>query len=124
MFKILMVTDHYDWEITQAYLTDPIASDEDEKRLKKACKEAIAAKLEQQKLSGGKSKRKDVPSTTKQPFLGSSGRGGLPATTSMQEGHFWWCRKPGHYYRTCHAAIPSHYSAGPRPPVQYGNIHP
>ena len=86
--KTLTVTDCYGWETSQAYLTDPVASDEeDEKRLKKARKEVIAAKLEMQKLSGGKSKRKDVPSTTKRPFLGSSGRGGLQATTSTREGH-------------------------------------
>ena len=37
--KILTVTDRYGWETTQAYLTDPIVSDEeDEKRLKKARK--------------------------------------------------------------------------------------
>ena len=37
--KILMVTDRYGWETAQAYLTDLIASDEeDEKRLKKARK--------------------------------------------------------------------------------------
>ena len=72
--KILMVMDHYGWETAQAYLTDPIASDEeDEKRLKKACKEVKATKLEKQKLSGAKPKRKDVPGITKQPFLGSSG---------------------------------------------------
>ena len=123
--KILTVTDHYGWETALAYLTDPIASDEeDEKRLKKARKEAIAAKLEKQKLANGKSTRKDVPSATKRPFLGSSGRGGLPATTSMREAHCWRCGKLGHYYRTCHAVIPAQYSAGPRPPIQYGNIQP
>ena len=42
-----MVTDRYGWETAQAHFTDPIASDEeDEKRLKKARKEVIAAKLE------------------------------------------------------------------------------
>ena len=72
--KILMVTDHYGWETAQAYLTDPIASDEeDEKRLKKAHKEEIATKLEKQKLSNELSKRTDVPSAIKRPFLGSSG---------------------------------------------------
>ena len=71
--KILSVTDLYGWETTQEYLTDPIMSyEEDEKRLKKARKEAITAKVEKQKLSGGKSKRKDVSSATK-PFLGSCG---------------------------------------------------
>ena len=110
--KILTVTDRYGWEIAQAYLTDPIMSDEDEKRLKKARKEAIAAKLEKQKLFGGKSKRKDVPSATKRPFLGSSSRGGLPATTSMWEGHCWWCRKTRPYYRTsCDDDIKANYTS-------------
>ena len=71
------------------------SDEEDEKRLKKACKEAIATKLEKQKLSGGKSKRKDAPRATKRPFLGSSGRGSRPATKSTREGHRWWCRKKG-----------------------------
>ena len=43
--KILRVMGRCGWETAQAYLTDPIASDEeDENRLKKARKEAIAAK--------------------------------------------------------------------------------
>ena len=77
-----MVIDCYGWENAQAYLTGPIMSDEeDEKRLEKARKGVIAGKLENQNLSGGKPKRKDVPSATKQSFLGSSDRGGLPTTT-------------------------------------------
>ena len=47
--KILTVTDCYGWKIAQAFLTDLIASDEDnEKRLEKAHKEAIVCKLEKQ----------------------------------------------------------------------------
>ena len=43
--KILMVTDCYGWATAQAYLADPIASNsEDEKKLKKARKEAKANK--------------------------------------------------------------------------------
>ena len=41
------------------------------------------------------SKRKDVPCATKRPFLGSSGRGGLPATMSTREAHCWRCGNPG-----------------------------
>ena len=49
--KILMVTDCYGWETAQAYLADPIASDsEDEKKLKKARKEAKANKEEKGEL--------------------------------------------------------------------------
>ena len=62
--------------------SDSIASkEEDEKRLRKARKEAIAAKSKKQKLFGATPKRKDVPGATKQPFLGTSGRGGLKTTT-------------------------------------------
>ena len=49
--KILTVTDCYGWETAQAYLADPIASDsEDEKKLKRARKEAKANKEEKGEL--------------------------------------------------------------------------
>ena len=49
--KILTVTDCYGWETAQAYLADPIASNsEDEKKLKKARKEAKANKEEKGEL--------------------------------------------------------------------------
>ena len=49
--KILMVTDCYGWETVQAYLADPIAPDsEDEKKLKKARKEAKANEEEKGEL--------------------------------------------------------------------------
>ena len=48
--KILTVTDCYRWETAQAHLADPIAcNSEDEKKLKKARKEAKANKEEKRR---------------------------------------------------------------------------
>ena len=48
--KIVMVTDCYGWETAQAYLADPIAFDSgDEKKLKKARKEAKANEEEKRR---------------------------------------------------------------------------
>ena len=49
--KVLILSDKYGWETAAAYGTDPVASDsEDEKRIKRACKEAKATKDEKAKL--------------------------------------------------------------------------
>ena len=79
--KILTVTDCYGWETAQAYLADPIASDsEDEKKLKKARKEAKANKEEKRRAF--KSKRRENPSS-KWPFHGSNaGAVSQPVTTA------------------------------------------
>ena len=103
--KILTVTDCYGWEIAQAYLADPIASDsEDEKKLKKARKEVKANKEEKRRAV--KSKRRENPSS-KRPFHGSNARGSLPASHHSQSPTCWRCGRPGHFSRSCQAAIPA-----------------
>ena len=103
--KILTVTDCYAWETAQAYLADPIASDsEDEKKLKKAREEAEANKGEKRRAV--KSKRRENPSS-KRPFHGSNAWGSLPAGHHSQSQTCWRCRRPGHFSRSCRAAIPA-----------------
>ena len=103
--KILTVTDCYGWETAQAYLADSIASDsEDEKKLKKARKEAKANKEEKRRAV--KSKRRENPSS-KRPFHGSNARGSLTASHHSQSPTCWRCRRPGHLSRSCQAAIPA-----------------
>ena len=103
--KILTVTGCYGWETAQAYLADPIASDsEDEKKLKKAKEEAKANKEEKRKAV--KSKWRENPSS-KRPFHGSDAQGSLPACHHSQSPTCWRCGKPGHFSRSCRAAIPA-----------------
>ena len=48
--KVLVLTDKYGWETAMCYGTDPVASDrEDEKRIKRARKEAKVAREEKSK---------------------------------------------------------------------------
>ena len=57
--KVLILSDKYGWETAAAYGTDPVASDsEDEKRIKRARKEAKATKDEKAKLKNLKQKQK------------------------------------------------------------------
>ena len=103
--KILTVTDCYGWETAQAYLADPIASDsEDEKKLKKARKEAKANKEERRRAV--KSKRRENPSS-KRPFHGSNAWGSLPASHHSQSPTCWCCGRPGHFSWSYRAAIPA-----------------
>ena len=121
--KILTVTDFYGWETAQAYLADPIASDsEDEKKLKKARKKVKANK--KQKRRAAKSKRRENPSS-KRPFHGSNAQDGLPASHHSQSPTCWCCGWPGHFFRSCRAAIPaqplptrSAFGPSPNIPVQ------
>ena len=56
--KVLILSDKYGWETAAAYGTDPVASDsEDEKKIKRACKEAKAIKDEKAKLKNLKQKQ-------------------------------------------------------------------
>ena len=109
--KLLVISDKYGWETGVAYMLDPIAEDsDDERRIKKARKEAKLFKEEKKKQL--KSKR---PSVKKVPFLGDRNPSFPSMLNDSAKGVCHRCGRPGHYARPCRAAIPP-YRPGP-PPV-------
>ena len=55
--KVLILSDKYGWQTAAAYGTDPVASNsEDEKKIKRACKEAKTTKDKKSKLKNLKQK--------------------------------------------------------------------
>ena len=111
--KSLVISDKYGWETGVAYMLDPIAEDsDDERRIKKARKEAKLLKEENKKQLKSK-----VLSVKKVPFLGDRNPSFPSMLNDSAKGVCLRCGQPGHYARACRAAIPP-YIPGPSPVSQ------
>ena len=60
----------------------------------------------EEKWRAVKSKRRENPSS-KWSFHGSNAQGSLPAGHHSQSPTCWHCGRPGHFSRSCWAAIPA-----------------
>ena len=113
--KVLILSDKYGWETAATYSTDPVASDsEDEKRIKRARKEAKATKDEKAKLKNLKQKPNFQ---SKEPF--GSLQQGQPKqqspsmhTNTYRRLFCWRCGKPGYFAKACKSPVPENF--GPR----------
>ena len=113
--KVLILSDKYGWETAVAYGTDPVASDsEDEKRIKRAHKEAKATKDEKAKLKDLKQKQNFQ---SKKPFAVYNRVNQSSSLSSMHTNTYgrlfcWHCGKPGHFAKACKSPVPRNF--GPR----------
>ena len=120
--KVLILSDKYGWETAAACGTNPVASDsEDEKRIKRARKEAKATKDEKAKLKNLKQKSNFQ---SKKPFAVYNSVNQSSSLLSMHTntyGRFfcWRCGKQGHFAKAFKSPVPRNF--GPR---QFGSHFP
>ena len=105
--KILMLSDKHGWECTEAYSRNLLADNsDDEKKIKKALKEAKSVKEE--KLKAQRTSRKSGLIFKKKAFPNHV-VSRIPVVQSTQSTTFYCqCRsQPGHYAKYCLAGLPS-----------------
>ena len=113
-----VLTDKYGWETAMCYGTDPVASDsEDEKRIKRARKEAKVAREEKLKSKNLRLKPA-AAARSKRPFRNyykGTQNGGFPALpyTRYEKKLCWRCGKPGHTAKHCKAPTPGNFGTRP-----------
>ena len=104
--KILMLSDKYGWECTEAYSRNPLADNSyDEKKIKKALKEAKSVKEEKLKARRVSRKSSSIP---KKAFPNHAALQ-IPVVQSTQSTTFYCrrCSRPGHYVKYCRTGLPS-----------------
>ena len=107
--KLLLISDKFGWQTRVAYMLDTIAEDsDDERRIKRAQKEAKLLKEEKKKQL--KSERTSVK---KVPFLGDRNPSLPSMLNDSAKGVCRRCGQPGHYARACRAAIPPYRPGSP-----------
>ena len=104
--KILMLSDKHGWECAEAYSRNPMADNsDDEKKIKKALKEAKSVKEEKLKAQRVNKKSGSIP---KKAFPNHAALR-IPVVQSTQSAMFYCrrCSRPGHYARYCRTGLPS-----------------
>ena len=104
--KILMLSDKHGWECTEAYSCNPLADNsDDEKKIKKALKEAKSVKEEKLKAQRASRKCGSIPKKAFPNHAVSR----IPVVQSAQSMTFYCrrCGRPGHYAKYCCAVLPS-----------------
>ena len=94
--KILMLSDKHGWECAEAYFRNPLADNsDDEKKIKKALKEAKSVKEEKLKAQRVSRKSGSIPKKVFPNHAASR----IPVVQSTQSTMFLCrrCSRPGHY---------------------------